>query len=62
MKNNVKKIRQEKKLTQLALSIRTEIQQSDISQIENHKKVCFPKWEDKIAAALGEKKEVVFPN
>jgi putative transcriptional regulator len=61
MKNNLKKIRQEKGLTQLDLSIRTKIQQSDISQVENEVKYAFPKWKGKFAEALGVSEADIFP-
>lgn len=60
--NNLKRLREEKGLSQLKLSILTEISQSDISQVENGKKYPFPNWRRKFSDALGVEENVIFPN
>lgn len=60
--NNVKTIRQSKGWSQAKLAALSEIQQSDISQVENGKKPAFPDWRKRIAAAFDEPEEKIFPN
>ena len=62
MTNNLKKIRQEKKLSQLRLSYATGISPADISRIENGWTRPYPGWRKRLSEALGEAESTVFPN
>jgi len=61
MKNNLKKIRKERGLTQFDLAKQTDISPSDISQIETEKRFPFPGWRKKLAKALEIAEKELFP-
>jgi predicted transcriptional regulator len=61
MENNLKEIRKEKGVSQVKLSRLTLIAPSDISRIENGWLRPYPGWRKRLADALGESEEVVFP-
>lgn len=57
--NNLKKIRQERNMTQFELGIRAGITPTDISRIENDKIFLYPGWLKKLALALGVEPEEI---
>lgn len=61
MTNNLKKIRQKRGVSQLRLAFLTGISPADISRIENDVRKAYPGWRKRLADALGESEEVVFP-
>jgi len=62
MTNNLKKIRHEKGLSQLKLAFLTGITPTDISRIENDVRRAYPGWRERLAEALGESEDKVFPD
>ncbi|MFW5987862.1 MAG: helix-turn-helix domain-containing protein [bacterium] len=60
--NRVKQERRKKGWSQLELAMKTKINQSDISQIENSKIYPYPGWRKKLAEALGADEEFLFPD
>ena len=61
MRNNLRKIRKERGLSQLRLSFLTGIAPSEISRIENEWQRAFPGWRKRFARALGTTEAEVFP-
>jgi transcriptional regulator with XRE-family HTH domain len=62
MTNNLKKIRHDKKLSQLKLAFLTGIGPSEISRIENGWIKPYPGWRKRLADALGVTEHQLFPN
>ena len=62
MRNNLKRIRQERGLSQLKLSALTSIAPNEISRIENGWLVPYPGWRKRFARALGAAEQEIFPN
>lgn len=60
-KNNLRSIRQEQGLSQLQLSMRSQVAQGVVSSIENGKLYAYPGWRTKLASALGVSEERLFP-
>ena len=61
MINRVKKIRKDKDLSQFELSKKSNITQSDISQIENGKIFPYPGWRKRLSEALKVPEVELFP-
>lgn len=61
MSNNLRKIRNEKGLSQLRLSFLTGIPPGDISRIENGWLRPYPGWRRRLAKALGATEAELFP-
>lgn len=59
--NNLRKIRKDKRLSQLQLSVKTEISPGIISSIENNKIYAYPGWRERLANAL-EVEEEIWPD
>jgi len=62
MTNNLKKIRNDKGLSQLRLAFLTGISPTDISRIENDVRKAYPGWRKRLAEALGVTEDNLFPN
>ena len=62
MKNNLKRIRQERGLSQLRLSALTGIAPTEISRIENGWLVPYPGGRKRFARALGTTEQEIFPD
>jgi transcriptional regulator with XRE-family HTH domain len=62
MRNNLKKIRKQKQVSQLSLAYLTRISPSDISRIENGWVKPYPGWRKRLAEALGVTEDQLFPN
>lgn len=62
MVNRIKQIRKKQKLTQQELAEMAEIDQSDLSKIENNKKTITLDTAKKIARALGHSVEYIWPD
>lgn len=60
MKNNLNAILKERGISQLELSRNTRISPSDINQVINGKKYCFPGWKKRIADFLEIEEETIF--
>lgn len=60
--NNLRKIRIEKGLSQLQLSVKTEISPGIISNIENNKIFAYPGWRERLARALEVEEKEIWPN
>jgi transcriptional regulator with XRE-family HTH domain len=61
MLNNLRKIREKQKLSQLALGRKTGIAGNIISNLENGKIFPYAGWRRKLAAALGVSEAELFP-
>jgi len=61
MLNNLRKIRQGKNLSQLALGRKTGIAGNIISNLENGKIFPYPGWRKRIATALSVPEQDLFP-
>lgn len=61
MTNNLRKVREGKKLTQLELGRRTLIAGNIISNLETGKVYPYPGWRRKLAAALEVPENKLFP-
>jgi len=59
--NRLQRIRKEKGLSQLKLSMMTGIAPGDISRIENSWLRPYPGWKKRLARALGTKATELFP-
>ena len=59
--NNLKEIRTQKGLSQLALAKLTNITPTDISRIENNWLKPYPGWRKRLSDALGVSEEEIFP-
>jgi len=59
--NNLQKVRKEKGLSQLKLSMMTGIAPGDISRIENNWLKPYPGWRKRLARALGTTEAELFP-
>jgi len=62
MTNNLKKVRQERGISQLKLAFLTGIGPSEISRIENGWIKPYPGWRKRIAQALDVGEDQLFPN
>lgn len=60
--NKLREIRVDKGLSQLQLSILTEITPQAISNIENNKVYVYPGWKKRVAEALQVPEEEIFPD
>ncbi len=59
--NRVKKEREKKNWSQFQLAKKSNINQGDISQIENEKIFPYPGWRKRLSEALEVKEEYLFP-
>lgn len=59
--NNLKKIRNERGVSQLKLAFMTGISPSEISRIENGWRRPYPGWKTRLAMALGTSERELFP-
>jgi len=60
--NSLKKVRNEKGLSQLKLALMTGIAPGDISRIENDWLRPYPGWRKRLARALGVPESELFPD
>jgi len=60
--NKLQKVRKEKGLSQLKLSMMTGIAPGDISRIENNWLRPYPGWRKRLARALGTTEAELFPD
>lgn len=60
-KTNLKKFREEKGLSQLQLSVKTEIAPGTISNLESGKIFAYPGWKKRISEALEISESELFP-
>ena len=60
--SNLQKVRKEKGLSQLKLSMMTGIAPGDISCIENDRLRPYPGWRKRLARALGVSEQELFPD
>ncbi|MFW6017022.1 MAG: helix-turn-helix domain-containing protein [bacterium] len=59
--NRVKKEREKRNWSQFQLAKKANINQGDISQIENGKIFPYPGWRKRLAEALGVEEQYLFP-
>lgn len=59
--NNLRKIREERELTQFELAKLTNIYPSNISEIERGMRVPYPSWKERFCEALGVPEHELFP-
>ena len=60
--NNLREIRKQKNLSQLALSRKTGVPGNVISNLENYKVFPYPSWKRKLAKALETPENELFPD
>ena len=60
LRNELRKLRQQKGLSQTKLTQLTGISPTVISNIENGKLYCYPKWRKKLAEALEVEETKIF--
>jgi transcriptional regulator with XRE-family HTH domain len=60
--NNLKNIREMKKLSQFELAKLADITPSDISRIENNKIYAYPGWRERLANALEVEEKEIWPD
>lgn len=59
--NNLRKIREERELTQFELAKLTNIYPSNISEVERGLRIAYPSWKERLAEALGVPEHELFP-
>lgn len=61
MRNLLREVRKTRGISQLKLALMTGIAPTEISRIENNLLVPYPGWRKRLARALGESEDKLFP-